>query len=138
MTSAHPRPDEFPQVPEVLSGFRPRAALVLGSGLGGFADACVKLFEVSYADIPGLPGLTPVRRLHLAAETGGDEGQHLPTGLILTPGNGGAQGVESRWHLTPAYSPERESWTLKRLRARTDPVGEWTLKCEAGVMTLAG
>ena len=55
MTSAHPRPDEFPQVPEVLSGFRPRAALVLGSGLGGFADACVKLFEVSYADIPGLP-----------------------------------------------------------------------------------
>jgi len=93
---------------------------------------------VAVADIPGLPGLTPVRRLHLAAETGGDEGQHLPTGLILTPGNGGAQGVESRWHLTPAYSPERESWTLKRLRARTDPVGEWTLKCEAGVMTLAG
>ena len=55
MTSARSSPDEFPQVPEVLSGFRPRAALVLGSGLGGFADACVKLFEVSYADIPGLP-----------------------------------------------------------------------------------
>jgi purine-nucleoside phosphorylase len=47
--------DEFAQVPSVLSAFRPRAALVLGSGLGGFADACRRLFEVSYAQIPGLP-----------------------------------------------------------------------------------
>jgi purine-nucleoside phosphorylase len=42
-------------VPAVLAGFRPRAALVLGSGLGGLAAAGEKLFEVSYADIPGLP-----------------------------------------------------------------------------------
>jgi purine-nucleoside phosphorylase len=55
MTSASPCPDEFPQVPGVLSGFRPRAALVLGSGLGGFVGACRTLFEVSYAEIPGLP-----------------------------------------------------------------------------------
>jgi len=48
-------PDEFPHVPPVLSAFRPQAALVLGSGLGGFADACRRLFEVSYAEIPGLP-----------------------------------------------------------------------------------
>ena len=46
---------EFPDAPAVLAQFRPQAALVLGSGLGGFADACEKLFEVSYADIPGLP-----------------------------------------------------------------------------------
>jgi purine-nucleoside phosphorylase len=46
---------EFSALPDALAGFRPRAALVLGSGLGSFADACDKLFEVSYADIPGLP-----------------------------------------------------------------------------------
>jgi purine-nucleoside phosphorylase len=48
-------PDEFPQLPGALKSFRPRAALVLGSGLGGFADGCKKLFEVSYAEISGLP-----------------------------------------------------------------------------------
>ena len=53
--SASSPSDEFPAVPAELAGFRPRAALVLGSGLGGFADACEKLFEISYAAIPGLP-----------------------------------------------------------------------------------
>lgn len=55
MASARPGPDEFAGLPDVLSAFRPRAALVLGSGLGGFADACQRLFEVSYAEVPGLP-----------------------------------------------------------------------------------
>jgi len=55
MAALPPRSDEFPAVPAELAGFRPRVALVLGSGLGGFADACEKLFEVSYAEIPGLP-----------------------------------------------------------------------------------
>jgi len=55
MSAAVPRTEEFADVPAELSQFRPHAALVLGSGLGGFADACEKLFEVSYADIGGLP-----------------------------------------------------------------------------------
>ena len=55
MSASSPRSDEFPAVPAELAAFRPKAALVLGSGLGGFADACEKLFEVSYADVPGLP-----------------------------------------------------------------------------------
>jgi len=55
MASAMALAEEFPQLPAELSAFRPKVALVLGSGLGGFADACKKKFELSYASVPGLP-----------------------------------------------------------------------------------
>ena len=47
--------EEFPQMPAELAEFRPQAAVVLGSGLGGFAAACEPLFEVPYSRVPGLP-----------------------------------------------------------------------------------
>ena len=81
------------------------------------------------ADIPGLPGLTAVRRMHLAAENGAAEKNGPPPlGLLLTPGMGGAQGVESRWQMEPAHAPGREGWHLTRVRARTDPVKDWTVR----------
>ena len=49
------RSEEFPEIPPNLASFHPAVALVLGSGLGGFAESCKKLFEVSYDEIPGLP-----------------------------------------------------------------------------------
>jgi protein ImuA len=80
---------------------------------------------LAIGDLPGIPALTPVRRLHLAAEQGGAAAGRLPLGLILTPGDGGAAGVESRWQMTPRHARELNSWDLKRLRARTAPVKDW-------------
>lgn len=84
------------------------------------------------AELAEPPAMTPVRRLHLAAEAGGSFGP-APLGLLLTPGHGGAQGIESRWHLAhapcPSSSPagSRLCWTLQRLRARTLPPRNWQI-----------
>jgi protein ImuA len=83
------------------------------------------------------PALTPTRRLHLAAETGAEAARRdaapPPLGLILLPGTGGAQGVESRWHMAPAPNrallwSDEESFTLTRLRARLLPPASWALR----------
>ncbi|MGY3439171.1 MULTISPECIES: ImuA family protein [unclassified Marinovum] len=83
-------------------------------------------------DLPGLPNLTQVRRMHLAAEAGAKAQGSAPLGLLLTPGTtGGAPGVESRWKLDPAHHPEAERWRLARLRARTAPVRDWQVRLGA-------
>lgn len=87
---------------------------------------------LAVADIPGLPGLTAVRRLHLAAETGAEGGRLAPLGLILTPGPGGAQGVESRWRTEAEHRGQAQRWRLERVRARMDPPKLWQMQRAEG------
>ena len=71
------------------------------------------------ADLPEPPALTPIRRLHLAAETGTGRGG-APLGLVLTP-EGAAPGVESRW----SFAQAGRGWRLERQKERTAPPRAW-------------
>ncbi len=84
------------------------------------------------ADLPAPPGLTPVRRLHLAAEAGAALGGTAPLGLLLSPGAGGAAGVESRWHVAPRHRAGTSEWRLERRRARSDPPRAWHVRDDDG------
>ena len=42
------------------AGFEPEVGVVLGSGLGGFADALEEAVEIPYSDIPGWPAATAI------------------------------------------------------------------------------
>lgn len=80
------------------------------------------------------PALTPVRRLHLAAE----KSNARPIGLILSAQQTGAQGVESRWQMEPRASDvwEAPAWQLTRTRARTAPVKSWEVVLKDGEISL--
>lgn len=128
--------DEFNQAESaarfVLSqtSLRPRIGMVLGSGLGGFADELTDAVRVPYTQIPGFPRSTAV----------GHAGQ-------LVIGNAGAIAVaamQGRVHLYEGYSPEQVVFPLRvfgRMGIRavilTNAAGGINLEYKQGALVVA-
>jgi purine-nucleoside phosphorylase len=78
---------------------RPKVGIVLGSGLGGFADALTESARIPYAEIPGFPRSTAI----------GHAGQ-------LVIGKAGAVPVaamQGRVHLYEGYSPQQVAFPMR-------------------------
>lgn len=83
-------------------------------------------------DLEARPGLTAIRRLHLAATAGAQQaGGPAPLTLLLTSDAGSVPGVETRWRLdpTPGWAEDgRPRWLLIRERARMAPPARWMVR----------
>ncbi len=86
------------------TSLRPQIALVLGSGLGGFADSLTDAVRVPYADIPSFPRSTAI----------GHAGQ-----MVLGQVNAGQAGtvavaaMQGRVHLYEGYSPQEVAFPIR-------------------------
>lgn len=81
------------------TSLRPRIGLVLGSGLGGFADSLTDATQIPYADIPSFPRSTAI----------GHAGR-------LVVGNAGSVAVaamQGRVHLYEGYSAQEVAFPIR-------------------------
>ena len=80
------------------TSIRPRVGVVLGSGLGPFADSLVHAMRIPYRDLPGLPASTAV----------GHAGE-LVLGTLGANGSGTVDlaVMSGRFHLYEGYTPQQ-------------------------------
>jgi purine-nucleoside phosphorylase len=81
---------------------RPRIALVLGSGLGGFADSLTDATRVPYAEIPAFPQSTAI----------GHAGQMV----IGKAGDVPVAAMQGRVHLYEGYSTQQVTFPIRVFR----------------------
>lgn len=79
-------------------------------------------------------GLTPGRRLQLAAKAG------RSTGLCLIPEGMGSNATETRWHCAPVFDPTpRDDSTLHRwelIKNKSGTLGAWHVRWDAAARRL--
>ena len=83
--------------------FRPKVALVLGSGLGGFAETLDVVQTLDYADIPGFPVST----------VAGHAGRFVFGNCAGVP----VAAMQGRVHMYEGYTPQEAVLPLRLLRA---------------------
>jgi purine-nucleoside phosphorylase len=100
-----PDPDQFTladtaaQLILQRTPLRPQIALVLGSGLGGFADSLTDASRVPYADIPAFPRSTAI----------GHAGQMV----IGNTGSVPVAAMQGRVHLYEGYPPQEITFPIR-------------------------
>ena len=78
---------------------RPEIALVLGSGLGGFAESLTDATRVPYADIPSFPRSTAIG--------------HAGRMVIGNAGSVPVAAMQGRVHLYEGYSPQEITFPIR-------------------------
>jgi purine-nucleoside phosphorylase len=84
-------------------GAEPRVAIILGSGLGGIADAIERPARVAYADVPGFPNATVM----------GHAGQLIAGTLAGTP----VVAMAGRFHLYEGHDAALAGFPVRVLHA---------------------
>jgi purine-nucleoside phosphorylase len=99
MLDAFTQSDDAAQFLLSRSAFRPRIAIILGSGLGGLADELTDATRIPYSDIPSFPRSTAV----------GHAGQMV----IGKAGNVPVAAMQGRAHLYEGYSPAEVTFPIR-------------------------
>ena len=95
--------------------------------------------ELTITELPQVPNSLQMRRIHLAITSGvQSNNEKKPLGLILSPNEGGATSIESRWYIStlPYWNNLNkkevhnlgQKWYVKRLFSRTEPTKEWSIE----------
>jgi purine-nucleoside phosphorylase len=111
------------------AGLRPRIGLVLGSGLGAFADELAEARRIPYAQIPAFPQSTAI----------GHAGQMV----IGKAGGVAVAAMQGRVHLYEGYSPQEVTFPMRvfgRMGIRgvviTNAAGGINLKYQQGALVI--
>jgi purine-nucleoside phosphorylase len=111
------------------TALRPKIGLVLGSGLGGFADSLTDAARIPYAEIPAFPRSTAI----------GHAGQLV----IGKSGSVPVAAMQGRVHLYEGYSPQQVAFPVRvfgRLGIRavilTNAAGGINLNYQQGALVL--
>jgi purine-nucleoside phosphorylase len=81
------------------TALRPKIGLVLGSGLGGFADSLTQAAAIAYADIPSFPHSTAIG--------------HAGRLVVGHAGEVPVAAMQGRVHLYEGYSPQQITFPIR-------------------------
>ncbi|MFZ1156511.1 MAG: purine-nucleoside phosphorylase [Candidatus Sulfotelmatobacter sp.] len=99
MTDPFAAAESAPQLLLAKTPLRPRIALVLGSGLGAFAESLTEATRIPYADIPAFPQSTAI----------GHAGQMV----IGKAGSVPVAAMQGRAHLYEGYSAQQVTFPIR-------------------------